>query len=279
MISSKSMGYWRIIEPILLGSIANIVINFIFNPASPDFILEEFLIAIVFAAMLTEINRIIDFRLERKLSWTKNLWKRFLYQLVYLTAALLVVINIIGNIYTWMIGDGFYSLKELLIINLCVFVVALLFTFFKWSVHFYKNWMNAEHSLTDSTKELNELKSEVEKSSNQIELQKANSILQISAKDINFVKSDLGVVWVYYDGTKAVFNGSLLSLMELLPRHLFFLATRNTIIRQETILSISPSTYGKIDLKLKDIDNDNTSITISRLKAASFRRWRNSSSN
>lgn len=271
------MDSWRILEPILLGSIANIVINFIFNPASPDFILKEFLIAIVFATILTEINRFIDLRLERKHSWAKNLGKRFFYQLTYLTVSLIVVINVIGNIYIWLIGDGFYSLRELLIINLCVFVVALLLTFFKWSVHFYKNWINAEHNLTDSTKELNKLKSEFEKGSNQIELQKGNGLLQLNAEDINFVKSDLGVVWVYYDHSKAVFNGPLLGLMEMLPNHLFFHATRNTIIRQEMILSISPSTYGKIDLKLKDMVDGNCSITISRLKAASFRKWRNSS--
>lgn len=279
MASSKNRIYWRILEPILLGSIANIAINFIFNPSRPDFILKEFLIAIVFSGVLTEINRFIDFRLEKKLSWANNLGKRFIYHLAFLTLSLIVVINVIGNVYTWLIGDGFYSFKELFIINVCVFVVALLLTFFKWSAYFYKNWINAEHSLTDSTKELNNLKSEFEKSSNQIELQKGNGLLQLNVEDINFVKSDLGIVWVYYSGSKAVFNGSLLTLMELLPKHLFFHANRNMIIRQEMILSISSSTYGKIDLKLKDMVDDTSLITISRLKAASFRKWRNSSLN
>ncbi|PWL38869.1 hypothetical protein DKG77_11570 [Flagellimonas aquimarina] len=279
MTSSKNIAYWRVIEPILLGSIANIIINFIFNPTRPDFILKEFLIAIMFAMILTETNRVIDFRLEKKLSWTNNLSKRFLYQLMYLTIALLVVINVIGNTYTWLIGDGFYSLNELLVINLCVFVVALLLTFFKWSVHFYKNWISAEHSLTNSAKELDELKSEFDKSSNLIELQKGNGIVQIKAEAIRFVKSDLGIIWVYYDDKKAAFNGTLVGLMQLLPQHLFFQATRNTIIRQEIIMSITPSTYGKIDLKIKDGVDDNAMITISRLKAASFRKWRNSTSN
>ncbi len=274
----NQINYWRILEPILLGSIANIVINFIFDPADPDFIFKEFFVAIVFAFVLTEINRLIDKRLDRKIDWTNNLGKRFLYQLIYLTTTLVVVLNIVGNIYIWLIGDDFYSMKELITINLCVFGVALFLTFFKWSMHFYKNWVNAERNLETTSEHLNQLKSEFDKTKAQIELQKGNSTLHIHIEDICFIKAELGIVWVYYDMEKAVFQNSLASLMELLPKLAFFHATRNTIVRKDMILSISPSTYGKIDLVVKNSLENNYPITISRLKAASFRKWYNSSS-
>ncbi|WP_422861343.1 LytTR family transcriptional regulator DNA-binding domain-containing protein [Flagellimonas sp. W118] len=278
MTYHKKINYWRILEPILLGSVTNIVVNFIFDPVNPDFILEEFLVAVVFATILTEINRLIDKKLDKKISWANNLGKRFLHQLIYLTGTLLILLNVIGNIYTWLVDNDFYSLKELMIINLCLFVVALLFTFFKWSMHFYKSWIHAEQNLETTHEHLNELKSEFDKKNTRIELLKGNSMLQINASDINFVKAELGVVWVYYDMEKAVFPNTLTNLMGQLPKHLFFLATRNAIIHRDRIMSISPSTYGKIDLTVKNSLEENNSITISRLKAASFRKWYNSSS-
>ncbi|MEX0314646.1 MAG: LytR/AlgR family response regulator transcription factor [Allomuricauda sp.] len=278
MTYSNKINYWRILEPILLGSIANIVINFIFDPTNPDFIFKEFFVAIIFAFMLTEVNRLVDKKLNKKINWANNLGKRFLYQLVYLTTALLILLNIVGNIYIWLIGDDFYSVKELVTINLCVFGVAGLLTFFKWSMHFYRNWVRAERSLETTHEHLIQLKSEFDKTHSKIELQKGNSTLHIQAEDIYFVKAELGIVWVYYNTEKAVFQTSLESLMELLPNHMFFRTTRNAIVRKDAILSISPSTYGKIDLIVKNVLEDNTQITISRLKAATFRRWYNSSS-
>ncbi len=278
MANTKKISYWRFLEPILLGSIANIVINFIFDPTNPDFILKEFFVAIVFSAILTEINRLIDIKLDKKISWTQNLGKRFIYQLLYLTLTLLVLLNIIGNIYILVIGDDFYSIWEYVVINLCVFGVALLFTFLKWSMHFYKNWIQAERNLENTHEHLNELKSEFNKTNTQIELQKGNSLLRVKAENVELVQAELGIIWVYFDVEKAVFPNTLANLVALLPKHLFFHATRNTIVRRDSIVSTSPSTYGKINLIVQSTLEGNTSITISRLKAASFRKWYNSSS-
>ncbi len=269
------INYWRILEPIVLGSLANIVINYIFNPSRPDFIWEEFMVAVIFALMVTEINRLIDFKLEKKVGWTDNLGKRFFYQLVYLATTLFVILNVVGNIYTWLKGDGFYSLNELVIINISVFMVALVLTFLKWSMHFYKNWRSTAHHLQHSHKALDALKSELEKTTRQIALLKGNSQLRVAVEDIQYAESELGVVWVHFEGSKAVFNDSLHALMEQLPGRIFFHANRNTVVRKDMVLSIASSTYGKIELQLKESLDLGTPITISRSKAASFRRWYN----
>ena len=274
----SKIPYWRIVEPILLGSIANILINYIFKPNNPDFILEEFIVAIAFAAVVTEVNRFIDLKLEGKFSWTVNFKRRFLYQLSYLTLSLLIILNVIGNLYIWVIGDDFYSWQELLIINLSVFAVALLLTFSKWSVRFYQNWKEAEYHLQSSETELHELKSELEKSAQTIVLQKGNSVLKIPVEQMKFAISKWGIVWVYYDETKAVYNGPLTSLEELLPRHLYFQAARNAVIRKDRIASVSPLSYGKVRVRIKDVEEEDSTIIISRLKAASFRKWYHSTS-
>ncbi len=275
----KNIDYWRVLEPIILGTIANITINYIFDPKNPDFVLDEFLFAFVFATIVTEINHKINTRLDKKYSWTHNLGKRFSLHLAYLTITLLFLLNVIGNLYLWIIGDGFHTLREILIINLSVFVIALFLTFLKWSIHFYQNWRSTEHHLNDYTQKFDDLKSEIIKSEQMIELQKGNSLYKINASDIIYAKIEHGIVWVYFDKTnKGVFHGTLNNLKQLLPDYLFYQVNRNIVIHKDGILAISSSTYGKIDVELKEEVLGNSLVTVSRPKASSFRKWYNSNS-
>jgi hypothetical protein len=272
IISLGNINYWRIIEPFILGSIANIAINFFFNPGNPDFLLEEFFVAFIFALVITEINRAIDSYLERKINWVRNFRKRFVLHLIYLSLSLLFVVNFFGNIYIWISGDSFHSWDELIIINSLTLFFALLLTFVKWLLHFYKNWKKASTDLNNSVKEFNELKHNLKVTSRKIELIKGNSFLNINVTQIKFIKGEHSIVWVYFDDKKAIFKGTLNALFKLLPQSLFFQANRNIIIHRESILSLTPSTYGKIHLKTKkDLDED--VITVSRPKASSFRTW------
>ncbi|MEM9647195.1 MAG: hypothetical protein AAF969_01860, partial [Bacteroidota bacterium] len=79
------IDFWRFAEPLLLGCFANILVNFIFKPNNPDFILQEFITAIAFSILFTEINRFIDGKLELRIPWTRQLGKRFICQLSFLT--------------------------------------------------------------------------------------------------------------------------------------------------------------------------------------------------
>ncbi len=273
----KNFDFWRVLEPILLGGIANIIINYIFDPKNPDFLLNEFLVAFMFAFVVTEANRKINMVLDKKISWTHNFRKRFIYHLIYLTISLALILNVLGNIYLWIIGDGFHTLNELLIINLSVLILAFLLTVLKWATHFYNNWSKAEIHLADSTKKFDELKSEIGKSEQQIELLKNNNIYRINVNDIQLARIEYGIVWVYFEtDNKGVYQGKLNNLKMLLPDFLFFQATRNTVLRKDIIVSISSATYGKIDVKLNEkLLADNT-LTVSRPKASQFRKWYNS---
>ncbi len=134
--------------------------------------------------------------------------------------------------------------------------------------------------LTDSNRKFNDLKSGIDKLEHQIELLKGNNIFRINISDIQFAKIEFGTVWVYFEKNyKAVYSGTLNDLNSLLPSFLFFRTTRNSILRRDIILSISPSTYGKIDLKLKETIVGEDNITVSRPKASQFRKWYYSNSN
>ncbi|MEM9363898.1 MAG: LytTR family DNA-binding domain-containing protein [Bacteroidota bacterium] len=260
-----------------MGAIANIVINYIFDPESPDFIIDEFLVAFICALLITEINRKINIVLEKRFSWTHQFSKRFINHLIYLTAALIFILDVLGNLYLWFIDDGFHTLNELLVINFSVLILAFLLTIVKWATHFYHNWRKTENYLTDSNKKIDELKSEIEQSGLQIELLKGSDLYRIDIKTIQLATIEHGIVWVYFEETnKAVYQGTLNNLKAKLPEILFYQVTRSTILRKDTILAISSSTYGKIDIKLRTKLFDNKILTVSRPKASQFRKWYNS---
>ena len=268
------MNVKRIAEPIILGSISNIVVNYIFDPVAPDFDWIEFLIASILAVPVTELNRYINRALEKKFSWEQHPWRRFFHHSGYLTLSLILSINILGNSYMWITGKGFFTGKELFIINLTTLVIALLLTVVNWTADFYMRWRKAEFQLRDASDELDRLKSKIEWSSQPIELQKGNTKYQVKVKDLRLAKSALGIIRVYMEnGEYGTFPGTLNQLASQLPEHLFFRAARNIIIHREIILAISPSTFGTVQLKTKEITKDVNKITVSRPKAAVFRKW------
>lgn len=268
------MNIKRIAEPVILGSVTNIVVNYIFDPIAPDFDWIEFLIACILAAPVTELNRYINRILEKKFSWENHPWKRFFNHLSYLTLSLILSINILGNAYLWITGKGFFTGKELFIVNLTTLIIALLLTIVNWTADFYRRWRKAEFQLRNATHELKNLKSKIEWSSQSIELQKGNTKYQVKIKDLRMAKSELGVIRVHaVNGENGIFLGTLVQLAAQLPDHLFFRVARNIIIHREMILAITPSTFGKVQLKTKEFTKAGDKITVSRPRASVFRKW------
>lgn len=275
----KTIKVWRIIEPILLGSLVNIIINYIFNPVNPDFELEEFIVACLFAIPITEINHKIDTSLEKKIKWSTNFRKRFTHHLTYLSLSLFFILNVLGNVYMWIIGDSFHTFRELLLINSITFLIAILLTLIKWTTHFYNNWIDTENKLHDSSQRFDEFKSKLNSVTQLVELQKGNDLYRINVHQIQLAKSEFGIVWVFFENeNKGVFNGTLNKLEKLLPESLFFRVARNIIVHRDSIQALSPSTYGKVELKVKGKIIGDDYITVSRPKASLFRKWYNSTS-
>ena len=265
---------WRIVQPVLLGTVANVLVNVIFDPAQPDLLWSEFLAAVLLAIPITELNRLIDIRLEKRYNWITSFVRRFVYHLVLLLLCTLLVLNVVGNLYILIRGDGFYAWHELITINMVAFAVSLVLTLFTWMAFYYKRWKLTERSLHQSKDQLDEIRSRMEQVSQPITLYKGKKQFKIRAEEVRQAKSQSGVVRVWLQtGGSGIFGGTLAELLDLLPDQFFFPAGRNMIIHRDTIQSVASSSYGKIAIEIDPYEGHQNSLTISRQKASAFRKW------
>lgn len=265
----------RITEPILLGSVANLIINIIFNPNNPGvwWSKTEFVVAILFCLPITETNRYVEKKMEKKYK-NAHPFKLFIIQLTILSLVMLLVLNVVGRIYHWAFHDDFYSLGELFIINLIVFFVGFILVFFRWAIKFYKKWQNTEEDLVESKTVLNEMSSDLKRKDETIILRRSNEDCNVKISEIKTAYIEFGIVKVLLSKDEFyVFDGSLTALFDDLPKNLFFLVTRNIILHRDSITSISSSSYGKVLLKTSLPIQELVEITVSRPKASSFRKW------
>ena len=175
---------WRILQPVLLGTVANVLVNIIFDPTQPDFLWSEFLAAVLLAVPITELNRLIDLRLEKRYHWITSFARRFVYHLALLLLSTLLVLNVVGNLYIFIRGEGFYAWHELITINVVAFMVSLVLTLFTWMAFYYKRWKLTERSLHRSKDQLDEIRSRMEQASQPITLYKGKKQFKIRAEEV-----------------------------------------------------------------------------------------------
>ena len=259
-----------------LGSVANILINIAFDPLNfyHWWAWSEFAVAIFFCGIITETNRLLEKKIEQRYSWTLYPIKRFFSNLFLLTLTVVFVITFLGNLYLILIGDSFYNWAEMMIINLLTFFVALLLTIFKWTLHFFQNWKNTQVDLAESNRRLVDLHSGIQKMDQNLVFQKGSKDVILRIKNIRIALLEFGILKVYTkDGDFYIFQGSISKLGALLPDHFFFPVSRTMIIHRDSVLSLAPSTYGKILVEVQHVPDQVLKTTVSRLKAASFRSW------
>ncbi len=281
MILTKGLFYRinsRVLEPLMLGVLSNILINICFNPKHPDFIFKEFLVAIFFATIITELTRYASNKLDKKLNWSSNFKLRLFLNFIVLSALLFLIVNGFGNLYIWLSGDTFHSIDETLLINLIVLSIVLISSLIKWCFFLYNKWVLVNKNLINNLNENQKLKSYIDKSSKEIELVKGNFISHMPISKIRYAIIESGIINVY-DANKRLgaFNGSLTYLESKLPEYNFFKLSRHIITHKEGIKRIMSSTYGKIEIELNNELINHTVITVSRLKASKFRKWYSSS--
>ncbi|GGI56725.1 LytTR family DNA-binding domain-containing protein [Winogradskyella haliclonae] len=264
----------RILEPVILGVSANILINFLFNPTSPDFLLKEFIVAIIFAFIITELNRFIYLKIENTIDWKSSFKSKLVLNFFTVSTLLIIILNTIGNLYIWLSGDSFHSLEELLLINLIVLSIVLILSLTRWCMFLHNKWVLTQKDLTNNKKENLNLKQLIHKSSKKIKLSKRNSIFMVEAANIKLAILEYGNIKIYDNkDILGVFEGSLANLESQLPKAFFFKVSRQVIIHREEVKKMSPSNYGKIELELHNKSAKNPFVMISRLKASKFRQW------
>jgi hypothetical protein len=268
----------RVIEPIALGAAANVLATYMLKPVNPQFDWVDFVVACTLMIPVTEFNRYLDRSLEQRYTWAQQPFKRVLLHFIYLALTLILLLNALGNLYLAISGQSFFTWRELLLINGATFVVAILLVFLNWMLHFYNQWRSTSLALQDSSQKIRSLQQDMARGNQVVEFQKGQQKLQVEPGTIRLVTIEGGVVRAWLEnGQSTLYPGTLRELAALLPEYLFFSATRDVIIHREVIQSMSSSSYGKIEVVIKN-STGTEHITISRLKAAAFRKWYYSSS-
>ncbi|MFM7857278.1 MAG: LytTR family transcriptional regulator DNA-binding domain-containing protein [Flammeovirgaceae bacterium] len=243
------------------------------------FLWIELLEAWLLSIPITEMNRVIERQLEKRVHWKENPSKRFLSHFLLLSICLIIILNIIGNAYLWVTKKGFFSGKQMAVINAVTFVLAIFLTFITWAISFYKNWLIADRNAQQATKLAYELQQKIVQAEQFIEAQKGNARIRIQAQIIRLAKIESGIVRIYTaEGDNGIFNGSLAQLSNLLPNYLFFQVSRDALLHKDVIQKVTSSSFGKIELTITTGYGGDSSFTVSRPKAAAFRKWYHSNS-
>lgn len=270
---------WRTLSPILLGSGVNCIVNFIFDPKHPDFILSEFVIAIILAAIVLETNHLIQKHLSSRYSWITNFRARFFHHFLYLTIALLFILNGLGHLYHWIIYRDLFSSNELIIINLATFFCSFIIISINWGSEFLQKWKQSEHEKQLLNKQLKETNTQRDQKYTSIKVQQGKQQVLLPIKQIRLAWFNSGLCFIYtVQHQRYLFNGSLNQLEEVFSNQVFFRITRNSLIHIHQIERMQSGSHGKIELHISEIPTAPNSFTISRLKAAKFRAWYKSSS-
>ena len=75
------------------------------------------------------------------------------------------------------------------------------------------------------------------------------------------------------DGRKLLYPKSLDALMSKLESSHFFRANRQVIVSRTIVKAIKSLEHGKVEVNLMPVPGAPVSITVSRIKAAEFRKW------
>jgi membrane protein implicated in regulation of membrane protease activity len=101
-----------------------------------------------------------------------------------------------------------------------------------------------------------------------------NKTTFIGYDDVLYIYSkDKTTFIVARSGKEHIHDDSLDRLEGLLPGNLFFRANRQFILSKNIVSEIKPVDYGKVEVILKPAEGSATSISVSRLKAHTFREW------
>lgn len=267
----------RLAEPLVLGTLANVLVNALFNPGAMQWSIDEFVVAWLLSFPITELNRYIDRRLEASIPWSSSPGRRFLGHFLVLAISLVVLLNVLGNAYLWLSGEGFFSMDEYLIVNLVTLTLAFLLATVRWAVQFYKRWLSAESRAEEAGRQADELRQGIARLAEDLALQRGTSTVNVPIRTVRLARIDSGVVRVYTEDDQwFVYAGTLGSLMSRLPAHGFFQVSRDVILHREAIRGMASGSFGKVELTIEPGAPD--PVVVSRPKAAAFRRWYHSNS-
>jgi len=265
----KKVFHWRWISALLLGITSNILVNAVLDykyQRSPiSFSTDEFLNAIIASFLLLEGMRVITGVLDRRVPWPDGIAKRLGVQFGLHFVYVVTMLNVLLTTITFIFYGGFYSIGDVLVINVAGIILAFFFSIVDTSIYFFKHWKLP--SVTGNT-----LPADLQCTSIQLSLGKVQ--YRINQESILCAIGQYRMVVVFTsNGQRLLYGQSLESLMKKLDTFRFFQANRQTVLSYKLVQSFKPAAYGKIMVSLVPVNGMTEKIMVSRTRAARFRNW------
>lgn len=257
---------WNWISIVLLGISCNTLVNVIFDYkhqrplVSVSF--EEYVNAIIASWILLSTTRWVSKKMDTRFPWSDGIARRLIRQTTLQFALVIVLLNALVVGITYFFYGGFYSFDELMVINMSMITLTIIFTLIDTGRDFSANWKN-----TDGTENGASVSKPI-----YVTLGKVRHL--IKPEDIQYAISESGSVIIStLEGRRLVYPQSLDTLMKSLNCERFIRANRQTILSHGLVKSIKALDHGKIEASLSPLNNGLERVTISRTRAAEFRRW------
>jgi DNA-binding LytR/AlgR family response regulator len=202
--------------------------------------------------------------LDKKIPYENNLGKRLLIQFITTTTVGLSIITLLTELVSWLARGrpahiSFYSV-DLFIIGIWFFVINGIYA----GLHFYNRWRESEWIRQEDQR----LKTE----GLNVRLGKEEVRLQFDDVAGLFVDEEY-VAACHHNGKKYYVDQSLDKLEKKLPQTHFFRLNRKYILNRSSVLGFKRLDNGKLHVFIAQHPLLPSEITVSRLKAPSFKAW------
>ncbi|MEP5613467.1 MAG: LytTR family DNA-binding domain-containing protein [Cyclobacteriaceae bacterium] len=259
---------WKWISIVTLGISCNLLINLIldykYQRPLVSFSLEEYINAIIASIVLLSGTRLVTSGLDDRFPWTDGVWRRLIIQATLHLLFIIITLNIMVISITYFFYGGFYAFGDLMVINISVVSLVFFFTLIDTGIYFYNNWRNASRTEESFAKSAQK----------PIQVSIGKSQHFVSQENISCAIGQSGlVVIVTKEGRCLPYSQSLDKLATKLSTDQFFRANRQMILSHGIIETMVSIEYGKIRVNLSEGDGYPSKVTVSRTRAAEFRKW------
>src|SRR5215831_2400614 len=208
--------------------------------------------------------RSIVIYLDKKLPYANQPLKRILIQLLFTTAAGLLVIILLTELESWILrgkpaGVSFY-LFDVFIFVIWFIVINGIYI----GLHYYQEWKQSEHHRLEEKK--------IRVTGYTVKQGKQNMLIPFDEIS-GFYSEDGYSILLNLQNKKFFPDKSLDKIEKELPEEWFFRLNRQYIIHRNAITGFKRTNDGKLDVSIRKLENLPGTVQVSRTKAIVFKKW------
>lgn len=208
--------------------------------------------------------RSIIIYLDTKLPYAQYPIKRIVVQIVTTTITGLLIIISLTELVSWIVKGRSASIN-FYTFDIFIFVIwFLVLNGIYIGIHYYQQ-LNESEFLRQEEKKLK---------TTGFSVRQGKQNVLISFQDILGFYSESGFIYLQTHQEKKILSERSLDKVEqIIPSELFFRLNRQYIIHHNMINGFKRIEDGKLEIQINSAGNIPTMITVSRIKAASFKKW------